>query len=52
MVVEDITAKEMADRIGVTERTVRNTMVTLIEKGLVERIGSKKTGRWVRKNRI
>ena len=53
MVIEGsfVTAGEMAEQIEVTEKTIRNTLTTLVEKGLIVRIGSKKTGKWVKQDR-
>lgn len=40
------TAEEMAIEIGVAKRTIERTLVSLKKKGLVERIGSNKSGNW------
>ncbi len=40
------TAEEMAKEVGVTKRTIERTLVSLKEKGLLERIGSNKSGSW------
>ena len=40
------TAEEMATEVGVTKRTIERTLVNLKKKGLVERIGSNKSGSW------
>lgn len=40
------TAEEMAIEVGVTKRTIERTLVSLKKKGLVERIGSNKSGSW------
>ena len=40
------TADEMSTEIGVTKRTIERTLVSLKKKGLIERIGSNKSGRW------
>ena len=40
------TAEEMAIEVGVTKRTIERTLVSLKKKGLIERIGSNKSGSW------
>ena len=40
------TAEEIAIEVGVTKRTIERTMVSLKKKGLIERIGSNKSGSW------
>ena len=41
-----ITLTEISERIDKSLRTVKNSMKTLQEKGIVERIGGKKNGSW------
>ena len=41
-----ITVEEMAVKVGVTRRTIERTLVSLKNKGLIERIGSSKSGSW------
>lgn len=41
------TTDNMAQSIGVTNRTIERTLKKLQEKGYLKRVGSKKTGRWV-----
>ena len=41
-----ITAAELASLLGVTSRTVQRRIMALMKAGLVERIGSDKTGSW------
>lgn len=41
-----ITQKELAEKIGVKRRQVSRIMKTLQEKGIIRRVGSKKTGLW------
>ncbi len=41
------TAKELAEKIGVTTRTIERTFATLQKKGFLERVGSKRDGRWI-----
>ena len=40
-------AEELAETIGVAKRTIERTFVSLQEKGLLERVGSKRDGRWM-----
>lgn len=40
------TQKEMAAEIGKSERTVKSITVTLQEKGILQRVGGKRDGRW------
>jgi fido (protein-threonine AMPylation protein)/DNA-binding CsgD family transcriptional regulator len=42
-----ITADDIAEAVGVTGRTVKTIVSTLVEKGLIKRIGSRRSGRWV-----
>lgn len=44
-----ITHKELAKRIGVTEKTIERNINRLKEEGVLYRIGSKKTGSWGKK---
>lgn len=41
-----ITAYEIADEIGITDRAVRKIISSLKEQGIVERVGSNKSGYW------
>jgi ATP-dependent DNA helicase RecG len=41
-----ITIPEMADKIGVSSRTVEKQLANLKEAGMMERIGSRKSGYW------
>ena len=41
-----ITLQEVADKIGKSLRTVKMTVKTLQEKGIIERVGGKKNGSW------
>ena len=43
-----ITADEIAEAVGVTGRTVKKITSALIERGLIKRIGSRRSGKWVR----
>lgn len=40
-------AEELAEKIGVTKRTIERTFASLQEKGFLERVGSKHDGRWM-----
>ncbi|WP_078776090.1 AlbA family DNA-binding domain-containing protein [Fibrobacter intestinalis] len=42
----DITAKELVNKLGFSEKTVKRAISTLKEKGFIVRIGSNKTGFW------
>lgn len=40
-------AGELAEKIGVTKRTIERTFVNLQRKGFLEKVGSKRDGRWM-----
>lgn len=42
----NLTVTEIASKIGITDRAVRNIINSLKRQGLLERIGSKKSGYW------
>lgn len=42
----EMTAEEIAAEVIVTKRTIERTLVSLKKKGLIERIGSNKSGSW------
>ena len=42
----NITTTQMAERLGVTKRTILRDIEVLKEKGLIIRVGSEKTGYW------
>lgn len=42
----NITTQEMADKIGVTRRSIDNNIAELKKLDLIKRIGSKKSGHW------
>ena len=46
----NITAKEMADTISISLRTIRNILADLINQNIIERQGSRKDGIWIIKN--
>lgn len=41
-----ITQREIADRIGKSERTVKNKIASLKEKGYIQRLNGKRSGKW------
>ena len=41
-----ITLVEISEKIDKSLRTVNNTMKTMQENGIIERVGSKKNGTW------
>lgn len=41
-----ITKREMANRLNKSERTLQHIVSSLINNGLIERIGSNKAGYW------
>ena len=43
----DMTRKEMGDKLGCSEATVKRELQKLIEKGVVKRVGSNKKGEWI-----
>ena len=42
----NITAKEIAEKLSITERSARNYLSQLKQKRIIERVGSDKTGYW------
>lgn len=42
----DITQKEIANRIGKSERTVKKKVASLKEKGYIRRLNGKRNGKW------
>ena len=48
LIVENpnITQKEIANKIGKSERTVKNRVASLKEKGYIQRLNGKRTGKW------
>lgn len=42
-----ITTQGIADKTGTTDMTVRNDIKTLKEKGLLDREGGRKDGKWI-----
>ena len=41
-----VTQKEIAEKIGKSERTVKNKMASLREKGYIQRLNGKRNGKW------
>jgi predicted HTH transcriptional regulator len=44
------TRGELAVATGVSESSVKSAVTSLIKKGFIERVGSDKTGKWIRKS--
>ena len=44
--IPQISRQKMAEKIGVSSRTIDRTIQSLIKKNLIRRKGSKKTGHW------
>ena len=42
-----VTSAELAEKIGVTKRTIERSFKSLQEKKIIERIGSKRDGNWI-----
>ena len=42
-----LTRSKMAEMLGCSEATVKRTIQTMTQKGLLRRIGSNKTGEWI-----
>ena len=43
----DESASQMAERLGLGQRTVERALARLQVLGMIERIGSKRNGRWI-----
>ena len=43
----EASAKAISERIGISDRQVERLIASLKEKGILARIGSRKTGRWI-----
>ena len=41
------TSKELAEEIGLTKRTIERAFISLKNKKVIERVGSKRDGRWI-----
>lgn len=48
LVIENpnITQKEIANKIGKSERTIKNKVASLKEKGYIQRLNGKRNGKW------
>ena len=42
-----VTSVELAEKVGVTKRTIERAFKSLQEKKRIERIGSKRDGNWI-----
>lgn len=42
----NVTQKEIANRIGKSERTVKNKVASLKKKGYIQRLNGKRNGKW------
>jgi predicted HTH transcriptional regulator len=45
-----LTSKELAKTLNLTDSTIKRNIKTLKKKGLIERIGARKSGSWLVKN--
>jgi RNA polymerase III subunit RPC82 helix-turn-helix domain len=43
----NLTSVELAEKVGVTKRTIERALKSLQEKNIIERIGSKRDGSWI-----
>ena len=43
----DLTRKEMAARLECSDSTVKRCLQSMVEKGVIKRIGSNKKGEWI-----
>ena len=41
-----LNSNDLAEKLGVSRKTIERDMTVLQEKGLVQRVGSNKTGHW------
>jgi predicted HTH transcriptional regulator len=44
-----ITIKQLAEKVGLTERSIENNLQSLKKNGIIEREGAKKKGKWIMK---
>ncbi len=42
-----ITAHQIAERIGITERAIQKQISNLRKNNIIDRVGSNKTGHWI-----
>ncbi|MDO5140411.1 MAG: putative DNA binding domain-containing protein [Eubacteriales bacterium] len=47
LIFPDDTAAQIAEKCGIGKRTVERSLAFLQEKGMIERIGNKRNGRWI-----
>jgi ATP-dependent DNA helicase RecG len=47
-----ITIKQLAERIGIANRNVESNLKNLKRKGIVERVGARKKGKWIVKKQL
>ena len=47
LVSPDDTAAQIAEKCGIGKRTVERSLASLQKKGVIERIGGKRDGRWI-----
>ena len=43
----DLTRKDMAQRLGCSDSTIKRCLQSLVDKGVLKRIGSNKKGEWI-----
>mgnify|MGYP002511844380 CR=1 FL=1 len=43
----DVTQSQIASRLGCSERKVKRIMKEMMEKGIIERVGGRKMGKWI-----
>ncbi len=43
----NLTRKEIAERLGCSDSTVKRALQSMVEKGAIKRIGSNKKGEWI-----
>lgn len=42
-----ITRKELAEQLQCSDSTIKRNLASLVNKGIIERVGSDKTGSWL-----
>lgn len=47
LISPDDTVAQIAEKCGIGKRTVERSLASLQEKGIIERIGSKRNGHWI-----
>ena len=43
----NLTRKDMAERLGCSESTVKRSLQEMVDRGVIKRIGSNKKGEWI-----